>query len=83
MRRNYIPYYFLQDTFKIAKFDRCKLKMQHIFTIFTNFVTSQKKKKKPQKLDLRYTVEHNYNEHAYNKFTLAVKSVSSTYLKIV
>lgn len=34
-------------------------------------------------MDLRYTVEHNYNEHAYNKFTLAVKSVSSTYLKIV
>lgn len=34
-------------------------------------------------MDLRYTVEHNYNEHAYNKSTLAVKSVSSTYLKIV
>lgn len=42
-----------------------------------------KPKKKTQKLDLQYTVEHNYNEHAYNKFTLAVKSVSSTYLKIV
>lgn len=43
-----------------------------------------KPKKTPtKKPDIRNTVEHNYNEHAYNKFTLVVKSVSSTYLKIV
>lgn len=60
-----------------------QIKNATYFHHFHKFCDKPKKKKKNPKMDLRYTVEHNYNEHAYNKFTLAVKSVSSTYLKIV